>query len=59
VAAPAPGAPESAAPAGSRRRWLIALVVLAVLLVASAAVLISVVKQPTYEPVPIPSVSST
>jgi hypothetical protein len=38
---------------------LIAFAVLAVVLVASATVLILVVSPPSYEPVPIPSVSRT
>lgn len=52
-------APTDAARPRLPRGWLITLAVLAVALLISAIVLISVVKPPSYEPVPIPSVSST
>jgi len=41
------------------RAWLIAFAVLLVGLVVSAIVVLTVVRPPSYEPVPIPSVSST
>lgn len=54
---------EAAGSVPSRSRlplgWLVALGVLVVAFVVSAVVLILVVKPPSYEPVPIPSVSST
>lgn len=41
------------------RGWLILAGVLALVLVASAIVMVVVVSPPSYEPVPIPSVSRT
>ena len=54
-------APESTPSPGSGmpRAWLIAFAVLAVVLVVSVIVLLAVVSPPSYEPVPIPSVSRT
>jgi hypothetical protein len=43
----------------SPRGWLITLVVLVAALIGSAIVLVTVVRPPSYEPVPIPSTSST
>lgn len=58
--AAAPREPVPDAPGDPRNRgWLIALVVLGIALVISVIVLVSVARPPTYEPVPIPSVSST
>jgi hypothetical protein len=50
-----PGTQKARLPRG----WLIAFAVLAAGLVVSAIVLALVVRPPSYEPVPIPSVSST
>ncbi|HEY5786722.1 MAG TPA: hypothetical protein VIT65_18300 [Microlunatus sp.] len=49
----------SSAPATARapRTLLVALGVLAVVFVAALLILISVVRPPSYEPVPVPSVS--
>ncbi|HYI58179.1 MAG TPA: hypothetical protein VEX66_08430 [Microlunatus sp.] len=56
-AAPEPGPTQ--APRTPPRAWLITFAVLAVVLVVSAIVLLLVVRPPSYEPVPIPSVSRT
>jgi hypothetical protein len=55
-AAPEPGPTQAPKPP---RAWLITFAVLAVVLVVSAIVLLLVVRPPSYEPVPIPSVGRT